>query len=215
MPEPLSGITVLEMTLALQGPSAGLYLRDQGAEVIKVEPPTGDPQRYHRGIHNTSPADAPATRLHRREPRQEVGMPRPAPADREGSRDPLAGRGGRVPYQLPGTLSARHGARLRDPGTGASAARVGPGQRFRTERARCEQAHAGRCGAGPRGPVERLRVRGHDAHRPRRRDRRPRRRNAARSRRRHGAVRPCPARPRTKGRDIVRSAISSGCSSGN
>ena len=59
MPEPLSGITVLEMTLALQGPSAGLYLRDQGAEVIKVEPPTGDPQRYHRGIHNTSPADAP------------------------------------------------------------------------------------------------------------------------------------------------------------
>ena len=60
MPEPLSGITVLEMTIALQGPSAGLYLRDQGADVIKVEPPWGDSQRFHRGIHNDSPPDAPA-----------------------------------------------------------------------------------------------------------------------------------------------------------
>ena len=59
MPEPLSGITVLEMTVALQGPSAGLYLRDQGAEVIKVEPPWGDAQRFHRGAHNDSPPDAP------------------------------------------------------------------------------------------------------------------------------------------------------------
>ena len=55
MPEPLSGITVLELTTALQGPSAGLYLRDQGADVIKVEPPVGDAQRHHRGINNTSP----------------------------------------------------------------------------------------------------------------------------------------------------------------
>ena len=60
MPEPLSGITVVEMTVALQGPSAGLYLRDQGAEVIKVEPPIGDAQRFHRGINNTSPPEAPA-----------------------------------------------------------------------------------------------------------------------------------------------------------
>ena len=58
MPEPLLGITVLEMTVALQGPSAGLYLRDQGAEVIKIEPPPGDAQRYHRGRHNSSPPDA-------------------------------------------------------------------------------------------------------------------------------------------------------------
>mgnify|MGYP001815167800 CR=1 FL=1 len=58
MPEPLSGITVLELTVALQGPSAGLYLRDQGAEVIKIEPPMGDAQRHHRGINNASPPDA-------------------------------------------------------------------------------------------------------------------------------------------------------------
>ena len=52
MPEPLSGMTVVELTVALQGPSAGLYLRDQGADVIKIEPPYGDAQRFHRGIHN-------------------------------------------------------------------------------------------------------------------------------------------------------------------
>ena len=46
MHEPLEGIKVLEMTVAVQGPSAGLYLRDMGAEVIKLEPPLGDGSRY-------------------------------------------------------------------------------------------------------------------------------------------------------------------------
>ena len=55
MPEPLSGFTVVEMTLAVQGPAAGLYLRDMGAEVIKVEPPLGDPSRYARGKGNDTP----------------------------------------------------------------------------------------------------------------------------------------------------------------
>ena len=58
MPEPLTGITVLELTIALQGPAAGVYLRDQGAEGIKVEPPIGDAQRFHRGANNATPADA-------------------------------------------------------------------------------------------------------------------------------------------------------------
>ncbi len=56
MPEPLEGITVVEMTIAVQGPAAGLYLRDMGARVIKVEPPLGDPSRYGRGRQNESPA---------------------------------------------------------------------------------------------------------------------------------------------------------------
>ena len=58
MTEPLSGIKVLEMTTALQGPAAGLYLRDMGAEVIKVEPPLGDAGRHHRGINNSTPEGA-------------------------------------------------------------------------------------------------------------------------------------------------------------
>ena len=56
MSEPLTGIRVVEMTIAVQGPAAGLYLRDMGAEVIKVEPPIGDPNRYGRNVDNPTPA---------------------------------------------------------------------------------------------------------------------------------------------------------------
>jgi len=55
MSEPLSGITVVEMTIAVQGPAAGGYLRDMGADVIKVEPPVGDASRHARGRDNTTP----------------------------------------------------------------------------------------------------------------------------------------------------------------
>ena len=53
--EPLEGITVIELALAVQGPAAGVYLRDMGAEVIKVEPPIGDPSRYGRNRNNDTP----------------------------------------------------------------------------------------------------------------------------------------------------------------
>lgn len=55
MDEPLAGIRVVEMAVAVQGPAASLYLRDMGAEVIKVEPPLGDPSRYGRGHDNDTP----------------------------------------------------------------------------------------------------------------------------------------------------------------
>ncbi len=58
MPEPLSGIRVVEMAVALQGPAAALFLGDMGAEVIKVEPPVGDGSRYYRGVNNTLPPEA-------------------------------------------------------------------------------------------------------------------------------------------------------------
>ncbi len=55
MPEPLTGFNVVEMTLAVQGPAAGVYLRDMGASVVKVEPPIGDPSRYERNVDNATP----------------------------------------------------------------------------------------------------------------------------------------------------------------
>jgi len=58
MTAPLDGIRVVEMATAIQGPAAGLYLSDMGADVIKVEPPAGDANRYMRGVGNQLPADA-------------------------------------------------------------------------------------------------------------------------------------------------------------
>ena len=55
MVEPLTGFRVVELAGALQGPAAGGFLQDMGAEVIKVEPPEGDASRYHRGVDNYTP----------------------------------------------------------------------------------------------------------------------------------------------------------------
>jgi crotonobetainyl-CoA:carnitine CoA-transferase CaiB-like acyl-CoA transferase len=42
----LSGVRVVEMGLWAAGPAAGGILADWGAEVIKIEPPSGDPMRF-------------------------------------------------------------------------------------------------------------------------------------------------------------------------
>jgi len=46
---PLNGIRVVEFSHMVMGPSAGLILGDLGADVIKVEPVTGDKTRELRG----------------------------------------------------------------------------------------------------------------------------------------------------------------------
>jgi len=43
---PLSGYRILEFGANFTGPVAGMLLGDQGADVIKVEPPAGDQMRY-------------------------------------------------------------------------------------------------------------------------------------------------------------------------
>ena len=46
MPGPLDGVKVLEFTEIIAGPFGGLLLADMGADVIKVEPPWGEPWRF-------------------------------------------------------------------------------------------------------------------------------------------------------------------------
>lgn len=45
MAGPLAGIKVVELGVWVAGPAAGGILADWGADVIKVEPPQGDPAR--------------------------------------------------------------------------------------------------------------------------------------------------------------------------
>ena len=45
MSGPLEGVKVLELSMFQQGPVAGMRLGDLGAEVIKIEAPSGDPGR--------------------------------------------------------------------------------------------------------------------------------------------------------------------------
>jgi crotonobetainyl-CoA:carnitine CoA-transferase CaiB-like acyl-CoA transferase len=50
----LAGVRVVELSTVITAPLTGLMLADLGAEVIKVEPPTGDPFRNFHG-ENYSP----------------------------------------------------------------------------------------------------------------------------------------------------------------
>ena len=47
---PLRSVKVLEFTHAVMGPSCGVILADMGADVIRIEPVTGDPTRRLRGF---------------------------------------------------------------------------------------------------------------------------------------------------------------------
>src|SRR3974390_473655 len=49
-PPPLAGVTVSDFGRAYQGPYAGLLLAKGGADVIKVEPPRGEPLRVREAV---------------------------------------------------------------------------------------------------------------------------------------------------------------------
>lgn len=47
MPGPLNGVRILDLTSMISGPMAAMLLADQGADVIKIEPPAGDLMRHY------------------------------------------------------------------------------------------------------------------------------------------------------------------------
>ena len=52
MTKPLEGVKVVELGQLIAGPFAGKVFSEFGAEVIKIEPPGGDPLRKWRKLHN-------------------------------------------------------------------------------------------------------------------------------------------------------------------
>ena len=50
MPGAASGLKVLEIAQGMPGSLAGMLLADQGAEVVKLEAPTGDPYASEAGF---------------------------------------------------------------------------------------------------------------------------------------------------------------------
>lgn len=62
---PLNGVKVLDLSAYIAGPYGCTLLADQGADVIKVEPPDGDNLRQYPSTLSAKAASSP-----RREPQQ-------------------------------------------------------------------------------------------------------------------------------------------------
>ena len=58
MPGALEGLRIVDLTTGLAGPIATMMLSDHGADVVKVEPPGGDPQRGVRRLGRHQPRQA-------------------------------------------------------------------------------------------------------------------------------------------------------------
>ena len=65
-PGPLTGIRVVELAVWIAGPAAALVLADWGADVIKVEPLDGDPNRSFKYLFGGDPDTNPVFELDNR-----------------------------------------------------------------------------------------------------------------------------------------------------
>ena len=63
---PLKGIKVVELGVWIAGPSAALILCDWGADVVKIEPSAGDPNRSFKYIFGGDPDTNPVFELDNR-----------------------------------------------------------------------------------------------------------------------------------------------------
>ena len=82
----LSGLRVVEMGFWVAGPAAAGLLADWGADVVKIEPPRGDPMRqFYRALAGVEVPSCPGFDLDNRGKRS-VALDLTQPADREAAR---------------------------------------------------------------------------------------------------------------------------------
>ncbi len=62
MAGPMEGVKVVELGVWVAGPAAGGILADWGADVIKIEPPAGDPARMFGRMLGLDAEREPAVR---------------------------------------------------------------------------------------------------------------------------------------------------------
>ena len=112
--KPLDGVVVLDLSRFLAGPYCTLLLAGLGAEVIKIEPPAGDPYRDRSpfggptGMHarRQTPDDISMPILHRTRGKKSITLNLRAAAGTDLFRRLCAGADVLVENYLPGTLEA-------------------------------------------------------------------------------------------------------------
>ena len=72
MPGPMEGVRVVELGVWVAGPAAGGILADWGADVVKIEPPLGDPARTFQRMFGADMPNNPVFELDNRSKRSVV-----------------------------------------------------------------------------------------------------------------------------------------------
>jgi crotonobetainyl-CoA:carnitine CoA-transferase CaiB-like acyl-CoA transferase len=72
MPGPMDGVRVVELGVWVAGPAAGGILADWGADVVKIEPPAGDPARSFQQMLGGDMPNNPVFELDNRSKRSVV-----------------------------------------------------------------------------------------------------------------------------------------------
>lgn len=72
MPGPMEGVRIVELGVWVAGPAAGGILADWGADVVKIEPPAGDPARSFQRMLGGDMANNPVFELDNRSKRSVV-----------------------------------------------------------------------------------------------------------------------------------------------
>ena len=111
--KPLEGVRVLEVAAWTFVPAAGAILSDLGAEVIKVEPPTGDPQRALKNMLEHGQGGAQPVQRGPK-PGQAQHHDRPDQARGPGRRAQDRRRQRRLPHELPARGRAKLGLDVDD-----------------------------------------------------------------------------------------------------